>query len=161
MSFFVHSPLIHDIIYKNIGCVAWVGRDWTLCVPNVFIFITEKEHDFQTDENIALLHLDRKTKLNLSEFTPQAAQAPAVRWSSCEIRFMVFFSNFFRIFFIWRWHTWVFLWAVPYFDFPQRLVKFKQGMKILGNTAHQWIVYKVIYDPIAFFFPPRLSAHLS
>ena len=46
---------------------------------NVFIFITEKEHDFQTDENIALLHLERKTKLNLSELTPQAAQALAVR----------------------------------------------------------------------------------
>ena len=56
-----------------------MGRDGTLCVPNIFISITEKEHDFQTDENIALLHLERKTKLNLSELTPQAAQAPAVR----------------------------------------------------------------------------------
>ena len=41
------------------------------CVRNVFIFVTEKEHDsikdrkyinFQTDENIALLHLERKKK---------------------------------------------------------------------------------------------------
>ena len=62
------------------------------------------------------------------------------------------FFGFFRIFFIWCWHTWVFLWAVPYFDFPQRLAKFKQKVKILGNTTHQWTVYKVIYDPIAFFF---------
>ena len=50
-----------------------MGRDGTLCVPNVFNFITEKEHDFQTDENIALLYLERKKKLNLSELTPQAA----------------------------------------------------------------------------------------
>ena len=57
--------------------------------------VTEKEDDFQiTDENIPLLHLERKKKLNLSELTPQAAQAPAVRWSSCEIRFKVIFSDF-------------------------------------------------------------------
>ena len=31
-------------------------------VPNVFIFVTEKEHNSQTDENIALLHLKRKKK---------------------------------------------------------------------------------------------------
>ena len=49
------------------------------------------------DENIALLHLERKTKLNLSELTPQAAQAPAVRWSSCEIRFKVIFSDFLHL----------------------------------------------------------------
>ena len=55
--------------------------------------VTEKEHDFQiTDENIALLHLERK-KNNLSELTPQAAQAPPVRWLSCEIRFKVIFSD--------------------------------------------------------------------
>ena len=52
----------------------WRGRegglDETLRVPNdyVFIFATEKEHNFQTDENIALLHLKRKKK-NLSELT--------------------------------------------------------------------------------------------
>ena len=57
--------------------------------------VTEKEDDFQiTDENIPLLHLERKKKLNLSELTPQAAQAPAVRWLSCEIRFKVIFSDF-------------------------------------------------------------------
>ena len=46
------------------------------------------------DENIALPHLERKKKTNLFEHTPQAAQAPAARWSSCEIRFMVIFSDF-------------------------------------------------------------------
>ena len=30
----------------------------------------------------------------LSELTPQAAQTPAARWSSCEIRFMVIFADF-------------------------------------------------------------------
>ena len=50
----------------------WRGRegglDETLRVPNdyVFIFATEKEHNFQTDENIALLHLKRKKKTCLS-----------------------------------------------------------------------------------------------
>ena len=44
------------------------GLDETLRAPNVFIFATEKEHNFQTDENIALLHLKRKKK-NLSELT--------------------------------------------------------------------------------------------
>ena len=36
-----------------------------------------------------------RKKLNLSELTPQAAQASAARWSSREIRFMVIFSDFF------------------------------------------------------------------
>ena len=32
MSFFVHSPLIHDIIYKNIGMRSMGGLRWdTLC----------------------------------------------------------------------------------------------------------------------------------
>ena len=38
------------------------GLDETLRAPNVFIFATEKEHNFQTDENIALLNLKRKKK---------------------------------------------------------------------------------------------------
>ena len=38
--------------------------------------------------------LRERKKLNLSELTPQAAQAPAARWSSREIRFMVIFSDF-------------------------------------------------------------------
>ena len=38
------------------------GLDETLRAPNVFIFATEKEHNFQTDENIAFLHLKRKKK---------------------------------------------------------------------------------------------------
>ena len=42
------------------------GLDETLRAPNVFIFATEKEHNFQTDENIALLHLKRKKKTCLS-----------------------------------------------------------------------------------------------
>ena len=37
------------------------------CVPNVFIFVTEKEHNSQTRENIALLHLRERKKPNLSE----------------------------------------------------------------------------------------------
>ena len=36
-----------------------------------------------------------RKKLNLSELTPQAAQASAARRSSREIRFMVIFSDFF------------------------------------------------------------------
>ena len=41
------------------------------CVPNVFIFVIEKEHIFQKNENMALLHPKRKTKKkpNLSELT--------------------------------------------------------------------------------------------
>ena len=39
----------------------------------------------------------KKKKLNLSELTPQAAQAPAVRWLSCEIRFKVIFSDFLHL----------------------------------------------------------------
>ena len=39
-------------------------------VPNVFIFVTGKEHNFQTNENITLLHLKKKKKkTNLSELT--------------------------------------------------------------------------------------------
>lgn len=38
----------------------WTGYDWILYVPNVFV--TEKEHDFKTDENIALLHLGNNKK---------------------------------------------------------------------------------------------------
>ena len=32
------------------------------CVPNVFNFVTEKEHNFQKKENIALLYHKRKNK---------------------------------------------------------------------------------------------------
>ena len=46
----------------------WAGWDGTLRLPNVFV--TEKEHNFQTDENIELLHLKRKKKkTDLSELT--------------------------------------------------------------------------------------------
>ena len=38
------------------------GRDGTLCVPNVFFFVSEKEHNFQKNENIALLQFKRKEK---------------------------------------------------------------------------------------------------
>ena len=37
-----------------------VGWNGTLCVPDVFIFVTETENNFQTNKNIALLHLKRK-----------------------------------------------------------------------------------------------------
>ena len=41
-----------------------VGWDETLRIPNVFIFVTEKEHNFPTNENIAIRHL-RERKQNL------------------------------------------------------------------------------------------------
>ena len=34
-----------------------MGHFVYICVHNVFIFVIEKEHYFQMDENIALLHL--------------------------------------------------------------------------------------------------------
>ena len=40
----------------------WAGCDGALFVRNVFIFEKENEHNFQTDENIALLQLKRKKK---------------------------------------------------------------------------------------------------
>ena len=60
---------------KKQACIAcksyffgWASYNGALCVHNVFIFVTEKEHYFQMDENIALLHLQRKKeKPNLSE----------------------------------------------------------------------------------------------
>ena len=45
---------------KVIFSARWVEMGH--CVPNVFIFVTEKEHNSQTDENIALLHLKGKKK---------------------------------------------------------------------------------------------------
>ena len=55
-------PKNEVMAFPNIGMRSWVGWDGTLCVPNVFIFVTEKEHNFQTEKNIALLHLKRKKK---------------------------------------------------------------------------------------------------
>ena len=43
-------------------CFGWVSRGGTLCEPNVFIFVTEKEQNFQENETIALRHFKRKTK---------------------------------------------------------------------------------------------------
>ena len=43
-------------------CFGRVSRGGTLCEPNVFIFVTEKEQNFQKNETIALRHLKRKTK---------------------------------------------------------------------------------------------------
>ena len=40
----------------------WVGWDGTVCVPKVFIFVAEKEHNYWKNENIALLYLKRKKK---------------------------------------------------------------------------------------------------
>ena len=37
-------------------------RDGILCVPNVFIFVTGKEHNIQTNKNIVLHHLKKKKK---------------------------------------------------------------------------------------------------
>ena len=35
----------------------WMGWDGTLCVPYIFILGSEKKHNFQNNDNIALLHL--------------------------------------------------------------------------------------------------------
>lgn len=35
---------------------------WGTFAPNIFISVTVKEHYFQTDKNIALVHLKRKKK---------------------------------------------------------------------------------------------------
>ena len=43
-------------------CFGRVSRGGTLCEPNVFIFVTEKEQNFQKNGTIALRHLKRKTK---------------------------------------------------------------------------------------------------
>ena len=43
----------------------WVGWGRPLCEPYVFIFVTEKKHNFQKNENIVLLHVrERKKSLN-------------------------------------------------------------------------------------------------
>ena len=43
-------------------CFGRVSRGGTFCENNVFIFVTEKEQNFQKNETIALRHLKRKTK---------------------------------------------------------------------------------------------------
>ena len=40
----------------------WVGWDGTLCLPDASMFVTEKEHNFQKNEKIALCHLKRRKK---------------------------------------------------------------------------------------------------
>ena len=60
-------------------CVAWAGWDGTLSVPNVFIFVTEKEHDFRTDEDIMLLHPERKKK-NLTYLNSRHRQPKLQLW---------------------------------------------------------------------------------
>ena len=47
---------------QELLCFGWVSRGGTLCEPNVFIFVTEKEQNFQENETIALRHFKRKTK---------------------------------------------------------------------------------------------------
>ena len=44
----------------------WVCCGRTLCEPIVFIFGTEKEHNFKKNENIVLLLLKERKKANLS-----------------------------------------------------------------------------------------------
>ena len=44
-------------------CFGWVSRGGTLCsLCSLFIFVTEKEQNFQENETIALRHFKRKTK---------------------------------------------------------------------------------------------------
>ena len=51
-------------------CFGRVSRGGTFCEHNVFIFVTEKEQNFQKNETIALRHLKSKAKKpNLSELT--------------------------------------------------------------------------------------------
>ena len=50
----------------------WAALYGTCCEPNVLIFETEKEHKFQTDENIIFLFLRRNNKkkeIDSSELT--------------------------------------------------------------------------------------------
>ena len=47
---------------QELLCFGRVSRGGTLCEPNVFIFVTEKEQNFQENETIALRHFKRKTK---------------------------------------------------------------------------------------------------
>ena len=48
--------IIQELIFNWMCC----GR--TLCEPIVFIFGTEKEHNFKKNENIVLLHLKERKK---------------------------------------------------------------------------------------------------
>ena len=52
--------IMQELIFNWVCC----GR--TLCEPIVFIFGTEKEHNFKKNENIVLLHLKERKKANLS-----------------------------------------------------------------------------------------------
>ena len=52
----MHICSMHELFFL----VGWVKMGH--CVPNVFIFVIEKEHNFQKNENMALLHPKRKTK---------------------------------------------------------------------------------------------------
>ena len=51
--------IMQELIFNCVCC----GR--TLCEPIVFIFETEKEHNFKKNENIVLLHLKEKEKKRL------------------------------------------------------------------------------------------------
>ena len=42
MPFFVHSPLIHDIIYKNIGMRSMGGLKWDTLCTECFHFCNRK-----------------------------------------------------------------------------------------------------------------------
>ena len=46
-----------------------VGRDGTLCVPSVFIFVTEKEHNFKKMTISHYFILRKRKKPSLSELT--------------------------------------------------------------------------------------------
>ena len=48
--------IMQELIFNWVCC----GR--TLCEPIVFIFGTEKEHNFKKNENIVLLHLKERKK---------------------------------------------------------------------------------------------------
>ena len=58
------TTLLHTAFRKNMQelCFGRVSRGGTFCEHNVFIFVTEKEQNFQKNETIALRHLKSKAK---------------------------------------------------------------------------------------------------
>ena len=66
------QPFIQSRTWARVACKSYflVGVEMGHCVPNVFIFVTEKEHNFQRNKNIASFQLKRKGKKpNLSVLT--------------------------------------------------------------------------------------------
>ena len=58
------QPVIQSRTWARVACKSYflAGVEMGHCVPNVFIFVTEKEHNFQKNKNIASFQLKRKGK---------------------------------------------------------------------------------------------------